>query len=267
MNVAEIASRIEQFQKRLAETMNRSEQNMKSLQTSYDTILEEIVDFRRQINGRLGRLQQNTIHELDMLHSSLRNSLEDECKQCETFISKNKVHDCKSIKSPENSFILHRKYLDQTASAELFLRNVTTNAAIEFQYNKDLENFLAACTDLGKITSRVGVVSHRHGDPNKVISVQGKSQFNVKINKDTHNCLINGICEMPNGNLVIADEHNRRVKLLHQAKNVIMHVKLPSQPWSMCNISPNEVAVTVSDCKSLNEIHFLRVDTGKIITI
>ncbi|KAH3792763.1 hypothetical protein DPMN_146262 [Dreissena polymorpha] len=74
-----------------------------------------------------------------MLHKSFKNSLEDECKQCETFISKIKVHAFKSFTSPEKYFILNRKCLDQTASAELFLRNVTTNADIEFQHNKDLE--------------------------------------------------------------------------------------------------------------------------------
>ncbi|KAH3789370.1 hypothetical protein DPMN_167548 [Dreissena polymorpha] len=72
---------------------------------------------------------------------------------------------------------------------------------------------------------------------------------------------------MSNGKLVISDGFNMCVKLIDQANNVIMHVKLPSDPLSMCNISLDEVAVTVSDYKSLNEIHFLRVDARKIITI
>ncbi|KAH3789373.1 hypothetical protein DPMN_167551 [Dreissena polymorpha] len=79
--------------------MNRIEQNMKSLKTAYETILEEILDFRRQINDRLDLLQQHTVRELDKLHSSLKNSSEDECKQCDTLISKIKVHDFQSIKS------------------------------------------------------------------------------------------------------------------------------------------------------------------------
>ena len=269
IDVAELASNMERLQKRLVEAVKRSEQNIKSLQTSYEIILEEIFDFRRQINDSLDRLQQNTVNELDKLHSSLTNSLEDERKQCETFISKFKLHDATSIKSPDKSFILCRKNVDQIASAELFLQKATTED-IEFQHNNDLKQFLAACTYLGKITSRVGVVSHQHVDPNKVISVQEKSQFNVKTNTDVNTCFISGICVMFNGNLVISDLKNQCVKLLDQAYNVIEQVKLTTSPWFMCNIcniSPNEVAVAISDHKSLNTINFLRVDNGKISKI
>ncbi|KAH3792534.1 hypothetical protein DPMN_146031 [Dreissena polymorpha] len=261
MNVADIASKIEQCQKRLTETMIRSEQNKKSLQKSYETILKEILDFRRQINDTLDRLQQQTVKELDKLYSSLTYSLDTELKTCVTFISKLKIHTTKSKRSPEQEFILNRKYIDQTVSAELFLQKAPTSD-IEFQHNTDLETCLAACTDLGKITNRVGVVSHKQVDPNEVIRIKKKSTFHVRSNTDKEICTITGICEMANGNLVISDFNNRCVKLLDQAYNVIGQEELPTYPRSICSISPDEIAVTMRD-----EIHFLRVDTEKIITI
>ncbi|KAH3789372.1 hypothetical protein DPMN_167550 [Dreissena polymorpha] len=111
------------------------------------------------------------------------------------------------------------------------------------------------------------MVSTQHVGPNKVINVQGNSKFKSGTTTDTNKCSITGIFEMSNENLVISDVNNWCVKLLDPAYNVKGQLKLTTYPWSICGISPNEVAVTISDCKSLNEIHFLQVDTGKLITI
>ncbi|KAH3792737.1 tripartite motif-containing protein 45-like [Dreissena polymorpha] len=265
LKVDDIATNIEQLQKRLVETMNKIEQNINSLQTSYESILKEILDFRRKINDSLDRLQQQTVNELEKLQGSFKNSLDNERKQCAKFISKLKVHHTNSIRSPEQSFILNRKYQDQNASVELFIQTAT-NAGIEYHFNNDFGQFIAACTDLGKITTRVGgVVSPQHIDPNKAINVQEKSQFNLRTSTDPKKCSITGICEISNGNLFISDGSNMCVKLLDQAHNVLDQVKLTAHTWSMCKISPNEVAVTVSNPNSVNEIDVLRVDTGKII--
>ncbi|KAH3733245.1 hypothetical protein DPMN_039670 [Dreissena polymorpha] len=111
------------------------------------------------------------------------------------------------------------------------------------------------------------MVSNQYVDPNKVIVIQEKTQFNLRTNTDRTNCSITGICEIAYGNLVISDFSNLCVKLLDQAYTVIDQVNLPTRPWSMCNISSDEVAVTICDHKSLNEMHFLRMDTGKLNTI
>ncbi|KAH3791164.1 hypothetical protein DPMN_144644 [Dreissena polymorpha] len=242
------------------------EENITSLQTSYEKVLKEIVDVRRQINDNLDRLQQNTEKKLEELHSTLKNSSENIRKHCVELISKIKGYNIKDITtmSPDRSFIIYRKCLDQAATADLFLCKATSIVAIEFHHNKDLTQFLASCKELGSIVSRESV-SHHVVDPNKVVSIQDRSPYNVGKETNKWNCFITGICESSNGELVIADFDNKSVKLLDKAYNLIEQLQLPTCPRSMSYISTNEVALTVSDGGTINEILFLRVDKGRII--
>ncbi|KAH3791920.1 hypothetical protein DPMN_145410 [Dreissena polymorpha] len=123
---------------------------------------------------------------------------------------------------------------------------------------------LADCTDLGKII--IGELQH-DVDPNKIVSIEEKSEYNVQTLTDMNKSWITGIYGTSNGDLVIADFNNKCVKLLNHAYKVIDQVQLSNSPWCICNISSVEIAVTVSTplADALNGVHLLRVDDGKII--
>ncbi|KAH3792806.1 hypothetical protein DPMN_146305 [Dreissena polymorpha] len=187
-------------------------------------------------------------------------------KHCVEFISKINGFNIKDLQneSPERSFIIFRKCLDQTASADLFLRKATANVAIEFNHNKDLEQCLASCSEFGSITNCEAVSQHVV-DPNKIVSIKNKTQYSLPTATDKGMCSISGICESTNGEFILADYGNECVYLLDQAYKLIDQIQLPTSPLSMCKISSNEMAVTVSNCSSVNEIHFLRVDKGRVV--
>ncbi|KAH3793064.1 hypothetical protein DPMN_146567 [Dreissena polymorpha] len=266
--LVQVTKGIEKSQKRLKDMVDRGKDNIKSLKASYEQIYEEILDERRQINENLDRLQQNTIRELQSIHERLNNSIEDDTKRCLECISKLKIYGAKlkDIIIPERTFITLRKCIDQTAAADSLLKSMIKKDGtdIKFQPNRELIQFHADCTDFGKII--IGDPQH-NVDPNKIVSIEDKSEYNVRTATDKYSCSITGICTTSNGDLVIADCHNNCVKLLNQAYKVIDQVQLPTCPWSMCSISSFEMAVTVSEqeADALNEIHLLRVDGGKII--
>ncbi|KAH3793175.1 hypothetical protein DPMN_146680 [Dreissena polymorpha] len=250
--------------------VDREKDNKKSLKASYEHNLEEILNARRQINENLDRLQQNTIRELESIHASLNNYIEGDTKRCVELLSKLKIYGAKLKDNmlPERSFITLRKCIDQTAAAETLLKSMTKidGTDIKHQPNRELIQCLADCTYLGKITSRIGEPKH-NVDPSKIVSIEDKSEYNVRTTNDIDKCTITGICETSNGDFVISDSNNQCVKLLNQVYTVIDRVQLLTYPRSMCNISPFEMAVTVSEHKAymLNGIHFFRVDGGTII--
>ncbi|XP_052219663.1 E3 ubiquitin-protein ligase TRIM22-like [Dreissena polymorpha] len=272
MNVTQMTKTMEQLQKSLQDIVDREKQNKKYLKASYDLVLKEILDFRRQINVNLDLLQQNTLRELETKHASANASLEDHLQKCLQFISKLKGFGTKLKGNlpPERSFITFRKCLDHTAAADSLLNSMINNngAYMKLLPNSELLQCLADCTDLGKITSRIGEQKHDF-HPNKIVSIHDKSQYNVRTATDSRNCSITGICETSNGELVISDFHNCSVKLLNQAYEVIDQVKLPTHPCSMCNISSVEIAVTVCNNKTytLNGIHFFQADNENITQI
>ncbi|KAH3793594.1 hypothetical protein DPMN_147108 [Dreissena polymorpha] len=242
--------------------MGGEKDNIKSLKASYEQICEEILDERRKINENLDRLQQNTMRELESIHERLNNSIDDDTKRCLECISKLKIYGAKLKDNmlPERTFITLRKCIDQIAAADSLLKSMIKNDGtdIKFQPNRELIQCHADCTDLGKIIKC---------DPNKIVSIEDKSEYNVRTASDKYKCSITGICTTSNGDLVIADCYNNCVKLLNQAYKVIDQVQLPPTLWSMCNISSFEMAVTVSSYISdaLNAIYLLGVDGGKII--
>ncbi|KAH3799328.1 hypothetical protein DPMN_152935 [Dreissena polymorpha] len=261
-----MAKRIEQLQERLEDVVKIGEQSMKSLQTSYKYVLEEILSLRREINENLDRLQQETIRKLEQLHSSLKISFENDSKQCVEFISKLKGYDINGSEntSSERSFIIYKKCLDQTASADVFLRKQFRNADIEFQYNKELKTFLDSLTELGNITIHETL---RLVDPYKVLSIKENCKYKVRSATDTFTCFTEGICESVNGEFIIADRNNQCVKLLDPAFNLIEQLQLPLSPYSIFKISSNEMAVVIGNLTPVTQIHFLRVEKGKILKL
>ncbi|XP_052223854.1 tripartite motif-containing protein 75-like [Dreissena polymorpha] len=261
--LVQVSKGIEKSQKRLKDMVDRGKDNIKSLKASYEQICEEILDERRQINENLDRLQQNTIRELESIYERLNNSIEDDTKRCLECISKLKIYGAKLKDNilPERTFMTLRKCIDQTTAADSLLKSMIKNDGtdIKFQPNRELIQCHADCTDLGKII--IGDPQH-NVDPNKIVSIEDKSEYNVQTATDKYPCAITGICTTSNGDLVIADYYNHCVKLLNQAYKVIDQVQLPTTPRSMCSISSFEMAVTVSKRKG---IYFLRVDGGKII--
>ncbi|KAH3791251.1 hypothetical protein DPMN_144734 [Dreissena polymorpha] len=266
MDVAQMSTSIEQLLKRLEDMLKIGEQHINSLQTSYETALKEIHNERQRIDDNLDRLQENTIRNLEQLHSRLKTSLENESKRCIECVSKLRSYDTKDTHSTslERSFVAYQKCLDHSASVDSFHQNVLSNIDIVFERNKDLEQILASCTELGSIAS-YAAVSHYRIDPNEVVSVIDKSQYKVRTPTDKENCYITGICGSSNGEFVIADFNNKCVKLLDQGYTLLAQLQLPTFPLSLCNISTNEMAVTVGDVGSANEIHFLRVDKRSIV--
>ncbi|KAH3792781.1 hypothetical protein DPMN_146280 [Dreissena polymorpha] len=149
-------------------------------------------------------------------------------------------------------------------SAELFLRKAATNAPIEFHLNKDLTQFRASCTEFGSIAIRE-TVPHHVVDPNKIVSIMDKSQYNVRTATDKKDCHITGIWESSNRELIIADFHNKSVKILNRAYNSIEKIQIPNFTCSICNISSNKTAIIVCIGNPDDEIDLLQVDKGKIV--
>ncbi|KAH3835581.1 hypothetical protein DPMN_108935 [Dreissena polymorpha] len=81
------------------------------------------------------------------------------------------------------------------------------------------------------------------GKSGKAFNVQRKSVHNVRIPSDSYSCYITGICALPDGQVLVADYNNKRVKLLNQQYQVVSHWDVTAKPWDICQITPSEVAV------------------------
>ncbi|KAH3895760.1 hypothetical protein DPMN_019925 [Dreissena polymorpha] len=102
------------------------------------------------------------------------------------------------------------------------------------------------------------------GKSGNVFKVQGKSEHNVRIPGDSYPCRITGICALPNGQVLVADSPNKRVKLLSQQYQVVSYWDVYAYPQAICLITPSEVAVAV-DTINIHEVQFITVNQGKLV--
>ncbi|XP_052220167.1 uncharacterized protein LOC127837293 [Dreissena polymorpha] len=85
----------------------------------------------------------------------------------------------------------------------------------------------------------------------------------ISIPSDTNDtCFIGGICSLPSGQVIVIDQNNKRVKLLDQHYTLSSHCNLSGDPWDICKITSNEVAVTV-----YKYVQFISVTNGQLVNV
>ncbi|KAH3879524.1 hypothetical protein DPMN_003427 [Dreissena polymorpha] len=124
---------------------------------------------------------------------------------------------------PELSLIAHYKCLDKIQQCEIYMN----------------ENF-----------------------SDELFSVKGVvSKYKVRIFRDSDTCNITAVCALPDGQVLVADWQNDKVKLLNQQYQVVSHWGVNAKPWDMCLITPSEAAVALGD----HGVQFITVTQSKLV--
>ncbi|KAH3718510.1 hypothetical protein DPMN_061315 [Dreissena polymorpha] len=103
------------------------------------------------------------------------------------------------------------------------------------------------------------------GKSGKAFNVQRKSQHNVKMPSDADPCWIIAISALPDGQVLVADRQNDNVKLLNKQYQVVSHWGVTACIWDMCQITPSEVAVAVTNnASNKHEVQFITVTQNQL---
>ncbi|XP_045194675.2 tripartite motif-containing protein 45-like [Mercenaria mercenaria] len=90
------------------------------------------------------------------------------------------------------------------------------------------------------------------------LKIKSKKEVNVKEKDDKRKCAIIGICQLPDGTIILADENNKKLKRLDNDYKVKDHCDLRSMPSGVCCSGESEVAVKVGGGKD-GKIQFVHV--------
>ncbi|KAH3768151.1 hypothetical protein DPMN_169363 [Dreissena polymorpha] len=235
---------------------------MQSVQVSYSKQLHKVRQTRQTINTILDKIEKNTIKELDDKMTTLKASLKTDMDNCSKLKNELKqlsdaIHDIVDKGKSELIFIASKKCLEKIRQSETYLRenSVQLERLLTFQADIDIEQFFSTLSCLGKIVL---------GDQNHVFTVQGKSEYEVTIPIDSSPCVLNGICVLSNGQMLVADTfYNNRVKLLDQQYQVVGHCDLNAH--DMCQITPSEVAVAFETLDNTHGVQFVSVNDGHLV--
>ncbi|XP_052768015.1 uncharacterized protein LOC128208493 [Mya arenaria] len=272
LNTAEfkqLPKEVDKMRNRLDELSNARMKDQVSMNDSYKNIISEIKAFRKKINKILDKLEKKTVGQLDRQKEDLEKIIKDDMESCVNMNNQHKtmmekIQQINGKHKETNSYIGFRicqTKLGETKSAMLEIQKKPTRR-ISFKSDRSLLPFLRNLNNLGDVDSFLSMPKRADGD--HVYKTQSSSCYDVKIKKDVSKCHIVGICELPSGEVVIADHYNRRVKLLNNQYKVTDHCDLPSYPQDLCRTERYDIYVAVDSWGTLHEVHSLSVTRGKL---
>ncbi|XP_052247776.1 uncharacterized protein LOC127855903 isoform X2 [Dreissena polymorpha] len=268
-NLQQLSRKIQSILEEIKKLQNYWDTNMQSLQASYDKQLYVIHDTRKKINSILDNIEKNTMKELDDKLASLKASVKTDADNCSKLKNELKqlndaIHDIVDKGKAELTFIASKKCMEKIEQSETYLmqNSFQVESSLTFQADRDFQQYLSKLSGLGKIvlsTKKTLVLV----DPDQALTVQGKSEYNVSLQREK-NCYIIAICDFSEDQILVADCLNERVKLLNHQYQVVCHYDLNGYPRDMCKITPSEVAVTVDDTMT-HEVQFVSVNGGQLV--
>ncbi|KAH3807567.1 nuclear factor 7, brain-like [Dreissena polymorpha] len=227
---------------------NNQETSMKSLQNSYTEHIETVIEEMRQIiNSRFVTSKKElSLEELSLNIDSVLTDFErgilEEIKSETIFIKDSitrSIHNCTRLKNDLTQF--HDS-----------IRKIGNNKALCLIASMKCEHTIQQAL---KVLGKSG----------KVFTFRGKSEHIVNTQSDSVTCCITGCCVLPNGQVLVSDSSNKKVKLLNQQYQMVSHLDVSFTTWDVCPITPNEVAVTVLDLGNTHMVQFIKVGTSQLV--
>ncbi|XP_052275457.1 uncharacterized protein LOC127874845 isoform X6 [Dreissena polymorpha] len=243
------------------------ESNLKSLQFSYEEMLKEIRSKRERINASLDELEKATLMEMDEVKASLNASLKfdvDTCSRLCTELTRlsGSIQEI-GKKDKDLAFIAHQKSEEMIKQADKYQNNnsMQTEVSLKFIIYNDIEEYLSNLSGLGH-TIYITKELTMQEIPDQAIIVTGATPVSVRTPSDTSSSYyIYGMCGMFNGQILVIDYYNKRLKLLDLQHKVVSECDMSGNPNDMCLITPCQVAVAVNN----KHIQFVSVNSGQLM--
>ncbi|XP_052274046.1 E3 ubiquitin-protein ligase TRIM33-like [Dreissena polymorpha] len=173
------------------------EENMKSLEKSYNKILEEINALRKKINDSLDQLERNTKQALDALLATMKTSIQTDIENCTRSIENITCLKDDWLRRKDKSevltFIKYRKCCDQSLKTEAFLKAMTTKNEMTITFNPDttIQQTLSTLSGLGQVDRQEIIHIHSNSYTEKAEEERLREELRIvreklKVETDQH---------------------------------------------------------------------------------
>ncbi|KAH3897551.1 hypothetical protein DPMN_021739 [Dreissena polymorpha] len=272
----------------ISELTNSQPTGLEGMSVELETVLGEIKTLQIRQKASIQSLQKTYKEHSAVMIEQMRGNLNtyiDECDNSSVGTSGGneqylKEEMCRSVLSIVNEFDnITAKELNEMKDEVISIKGSVTSSIHKCTtLHNDLSQFHELVQKIGdnKELCLIASIKCKHiiqqaltllGKSGKAFNVQRKSVHNVRIPSDSYEWSIAGICVLTDGQVLVADYYNKRVKLLNQQYQVVSHWDVNAQPVDICLITPSEVAVAVNDHDSkIHEVQFITVNQGKLVS-
>ncbi|XP_052213579.1 uncharacterized protein LOC127832260 [Dreissena polymorpha] len=264
----------------ISELTNLQPTGLEGLSVELETVLGEIKTLQISQEASIQSLQRTYKEHREVMIEQLccnLNTYIDECDINSVGTSGGneqylKEELCRNVVSIVNEFNnITAKELNEMKDEVISIKGSVTSSIHKCTtLHNDLSQFHESFQKIGdnKELCLIAIIKCKHkiqqaltllGKSGKMFNVQRKSVHNVRIPSDSDSCDITGICALPDGQVLVVNNHNKRVKLLNQRYQVVSHWDVTAWLLDMCQITPSEVAVAMN-----NEVQFITVSQSQL---
>ncbi|KAH3895215.1 hypothetical protein DPMN_019375, partial [Dreissena polymorpha] len=269
----------------ISELTNTQPSGLEGLSVELETVLGEIKTLQISQEASIQSLQRTYNEHSEVMIEQMCGNLNtyiDECDNNSVGTSGGneqylKEEMCRSVLSIVNEFDnITAKELNKMRDEVISIKGSVTSSMHKCtSLHNDLSHLHEIVQKIGdhKQLCLIASIKCKHiiqqaltllGKSGKALIVQSNAKHNVRIPSDKDVCWITGICVLTDGQVLIVDSKNQKVKLLNQQYQVVSHWDVNARPVDICLITPSEVAAAV-DTFNKHEVQFITVNQGKLV--
>ncbi|WAR03983.1 hypothetical protein MAR_010541 [Mya arenaria] len=213
-------------------------------------ILSSIEEFQVRINLTIERLKVNTIESMAGLTGASYDGIRTDVQTCNVFLERfekyMKAMQSTCSKSEAGCFTCYMHCLDCVTEATSFVKS-SRNAKfdVSFEVDSTIEEFLNSLKSFGEF---------------KTMTINSTKCSYIKLKSDDKKCSIVGCCQVSDNAILLADETNRKIKLLNDKYSIVHSYELSSCPCGVCCVSEREAAV----CLEVRAIQYVSVHDQRL---
>ncbi|XP_053376449.1 uncharacterized protein LOC123534589 [Mercenaria mercenaria] len=264
------------------------------IETEKQNVKHIIADLKRNVNAHFDDLEQKCLQELNNKADNIVSGCKQDAK--DLTVMKSKAEDIRKeldLFKGDNECDLFaqvkmgKQFISNAKQKVLNISTTVQKNGINFRINPKIERLICSVELLGTITDipmdarqlstvdkDTDVSQPRPSRIHSQTSLENRyplpkyktppyGQVVVKEKTDSNVCDITGICQLPDGIILIVDCNNTKLKRLDDTYKLVDSLRLTNNPDSICNAGPNEVAVSLFEAK---EVQYISVKAELTVT-
>ena len=264
----ELPEKVSEIQKRLALALASRKANKDAVYKSRGDCLKEIRSLREQCITMFDCMERCTVSEVERQTQTLEGKIQTDFDTLDDVMKKlgtlhNELKECDK-NNEATTFIIATKCEDMIWKSKAMLQAFAYNDDFKmvFKQTDEMKEFLSTQKILGKVICTGG--KRPQPRPDHLFKVEKRNHFHVRETADSRKCNISGMCALPSGELVLADNYNSKLKLMDYNYKIIATCEVPNFPQDVCCTDHREVVVAVNNYSARHEIIFVRIRPGRL---
>ena len=223
---------------------------------------EKIKTFRRDLDIYLDALENSMLSELEETAKKMHRDAEQHLPTCTTTLkllgdNAKMLDDATKCSNVQMMFAADAKISKRLKELESMMndfRDEVKPPLLEFERNQKLLNLKQEVKTLGTLRVIESLKTKTENMNFLKMTVLSSREVQIKLPDDKNTPLITGCTFMVDGQLVLCDHNNYKIKLLSPKLSITGTLGLDSWPWDISAVDSNTAVVTLPDRKQLQFI-------------